>query len=133
MTQDKKTEDEIASEIYLMKFGPNGYSMIDRQNDSNWINHKRIFLAGVSHRDIAFQKLRDENEKFRKVIEYYADEKNYYLQKDPVTLTEVRRSIELSDTESWGYQYSPESPNILQVSGGKRAREVLAKYPRIKI
>ncbi len=63
-------------------------------------------------------------------LEYYANDKNWYLHKDAVTGAEVRRSIELGDTESFGYQESPEAKNILQVFAGKHAKEALAKWQK---
>ena len=59
-------------------------------------------------------------------LEFYADRHSWYLHKDPVTGAEVRRSIEYFDTES-GSRLDERGTNILEVTGGKRAREALAK------
>lgn len=64
-------------------------------------------------------------EKLEAALQFYADEANWYLQKDVVTGSEVRRSIILDDTESYSFQESPASPNILCVTAGKIAREAL--------
>lgn len=61
-------------------------------------------------------------------LEFYANDNNWYLYKDLVTGAEVRRSIQLDDTESFGFQASPESPNILQVFAGKRAKAALNQW-----
>ena len=60
-------------------------------------------------------------------LEYYADEKNWYLHKNFETGAEVRRSIQLDDTESFGYQESSESKNILKVIAGKHAKAALTE------
>lgn len=70
-----------------------------------------------------YEKLKAQLEKAEAVISFYGDENSWYLQKDPVTGSEIRRSIEFFDTESFGFQDTPESRNILKVFGGKRARE----------
>lgn len=54
---------------------------------------------------------------------FYADEKNWYLEIDPTTHSEFRKTIDLKDTDHFGYQASPESKNILQVIAGKTARD----------
>lgn len=69
------------------------------------------------------QKLKAQLEKAEAVISFYGDENSWYLHKDPETGAEVRRSIEFFDTETFGFQDTPESRNILKVFGGKRARE----------
>lgn len=63
----------------------------------------------------------------RKVIEFYADLKSWYLHTDPHTLSEIRRSIEYFDTES-SSRMDEKGNNILTVNGGKRAREFQEKY-----
>lgn len=59
-------------------------------------------------------------------LEFYANENSWYLHKDFKTGCEVRRSIELKDTESFGY-IDDQGNNILKVNAGKIARQALKK------
>lgn len=59
-------------------------------------------------------------------LEYYANPNSWYLQKDQVLGSEVRRSIEYFDTES-GSRMDDKGNSVLFVNAGKRARECLAK------
>ena len=77
------------------------------------------------------KELNDQLEKAEAVISFYADEKSWYLHKDPETGAEVRRSIEFFDTESFGFQDTPQSINILKVFGGKRAREYFKEKEQV--
>lgn len=70
-------------------------------------------------------RLLDTIERYEAALKFYATEENWYLHKDPVTGSEVRRSIVYEDTESYSFQKDPYSPNILQVFAGKTAREAL--------
>lgn len=79
----------------------------------------------ISYPHTAIISLIENYERALGVIKYYGDENSYYLVKDQATGSEVRRSIELEDTESFGFQADPYSKNILQVIGGKRARDFL--------
>lgn len=73
------------------------------------------------------EKLKEILAKSQEALEFYANENSWYLHKDPVTKSEIRRSIVHEDTESFGYQKDPFSDNILQVFAGKTAREALAE------
>lgn len=78
-----------------------------------------------------YEKLKAQLEKAEAVISFYGDENSWYLQKDPVTGSEIRRSIAFFDTESFGFQDTPESRNILKVFGGKRAREYFKEKEQV--
>lgn len=70
------------------------------------------------------EKFQKENELLKECVGYYANKYSWYLHKD--NLSEVRRSIEYDDTESFGV-LTETGENFLEVLGGKRARECLAK------
>lgn len=60
-------------------------------------------------------------------LEFYANKNNYVEEIFPETGAEVKRKLNASDTETYGFQKDPYSKNILQVIGGKRARQALAQ------
>lgn len=70
--------------------------------------------------------LLDKIDAAREALEYYSSEKAWYLHKDPITKSEIRRSIEYDDTESFG-KLLDNGDNILNVLGGKRARQALER------
>lgn len=78
-------------------------------------------------------KLIDNLEKKLQLAEealmFYADKYSWYLHKDK--LSEVRRSIELSDTESFGVLLE-NGDNFLEVLAGKRAREYFTKIKEME-
>ncbi len=62
-------------------------------------------------------------EKLEAALRFYADHNNWMVtRKDD--LHEAKRTI-VGDVDSYGYQRDEYSPNILQIIGGKTAREAL--------
>lgn len=78
----------------------------------------------IEHGNKEIEKLQKENSRLKECVEFYANKYSWYLHKDK--LCEVRRSIEYDDTESFGV-LTETGENFLEVLGGKRARECLAK------
>ncbi|MGL4335389.1 MAG: hypothetical protein ACRCST_00740 [Turicibacter sp.] len=80
----------------------------------------------------AWESCHDEMEKqveeLVEALEFYANDENWLFYKNPETGSEIRRSICLEDTESFGFQSSPHDKNILQVFSGKHAKQALAKF-----
>ena len=74
------------------------------------------------------KKLQSDNEKLRAALseardalEFYANEHNWILTTEN-EFSKIKRTISRDDSESWGYQASPESVNIVITVGGKQAR-----------
>lgn len=72
------------------------------------------------------EKLEAQLKEANEVAEFYGDEKNWMTtRKDE--LHEARMTI-AQDAESFGYQRDEYSPNIVQLIGGKMARELLRRW-----
>lgn len=87
----------------------------------------QVIIALIDELEKAKAQLADANA----VAEFYAKESSWYLHKDHITGAEVRRSIELFDTES-EVRLDEKGNNILMVKAGKRARQYLEKYKERK-
>lgn len=92
---------------------------------TRWAN--KDFQAGFESAQAEYQKIIDP---LVDALEFYANPNSWYLHKDKETGAEVRRSIVYDDTESFGFQSSPESKNILQVFAGKTAKEAIENYKK---